>query len=237
MTINIVHLYPKEMNIYGDNGNILVIKKRLQWRGIKTNIINVGVGDKIPLDASIILGGGGQDSGQSIIADDLKIKSKTIFSMANNGIPMLMICGMYQMFGHFFKTADGSIIPGIGVLDVSTTAGSGRIIGNIATRGDYGKLVGYENHSGLTTLGPQAKPIGITKLGQGNNGLDKQEGAVQNNVFGSYLHGPVLAKSPVFADALIKKAIYISGQQLILEPLAIDDLSIRSAHIAESRKR
>jgi lipid II isoglutaminyl synthase (glutamine-hydrolysing) len=235
--INIVHLYPKEMNIYGDNGNILVIKKRLEWRGYSVNVVGVGIGQAIPANSSIIIGGGGQDSGQSVIAKDLQGKASILKSMSASGVPMLMICGMYQMFGHYFRTADNKKIPGIGVLDITTVASEGRLIGNIVVESSYGKLVGYENHSGLTSLGSHARPIGTTKLGQGNNGLDGLEGAVQNNVYGSYLHGPLLAKSPEFTDMLIAKALANTGQHGQLTGLPIDTLAHESAQIAAARKR
>ena len=196
-TIHIVHLYPKEMNIYGDNGNLLVLKKRLEWRGIPVQVHKVGVGDPFPKYVHLVLGGGGQDKGQSDIADDLQRKSTKLKEYAEMGVPMLMICGMYQMFGHYFKTAEDEKIPGIGILDVYTVAGDTRIIGNIRVEStEFGTLVGYENHSGRTYLGDGAVPVGSAQIGQGNNGEDGTEGAVYNNVHGSYLHGPILAKSP-----------------------------------------
>lgn len=236
-TINIVHLYPKEMNIYGDNGNVLVLQKRLAWRGLGSKLHHIGVGDEIPADTHIIVGGGGQDKGQSVIADDLVAKKPALEKLAKAGVPMLMICGMYQMFGHYFKTADGEKIPGIGLIDAHTVAGEGRLIGNMVVKSDsWGELVGYENHSGRTVLGSKARPLGLTLVGQGNNGDDKTEGAVQYNVFGTYLHGPVLAKSPVFADSLLKKAIECSGQNTVLERLD-DGLESESAQVAKKRPR
>jgi CobQ-like glutamine amidotransferase family enzyme len=199
------------MNIYGDNGNVLVLQKRLQWRGYKVKITKVGIGDKIPSDSHIIIGGGGQDAGQSLIAGDLKNKSTVLKSMANSGVPMLMICGMYQMFGKYFLTNASEQIDGIGVLDLYTLGGNKRIIGNILTSTEFGELIGYENHSGCTYLEGETKPLGATKPKQGNNGKDKTEGAVYNNVFGTYLHGPVLAKAPEFADFLVTKSLETAG--------------------------
>lgn len=235
--INIVHLYPKEMNIYGDNGNVLVLQKRLAWRGVESRIHFVGVGDELPVDTHIIVGGGGQDKGQSVIADDLKIKQPMLKKLAKAGVPMLMICGMYQMFGHYFKTASGEKIPGIGIIDVHTVAGDGRIIGNIVDdTKSWGQLVGYENHSGRTTMGRGAEQLGVTKLKQGNNGDDGSEGAMQYNVFGTYLHGPMLAKSPLFADYLLGLAINAAGEKYILNSLD-DSLELQSAEVAKKRPR
>lgn len=149
---------------------------------------------------------------------------------------MLMICGMYQMFGHYFKTHEATIIPGIGLLDVSTIAGNGRLIGNITSETKWGRLVGYENHSGLTYLGNSATALGKTKNGQGNNGSDGSEGAYQNNVFGSYLHGPLLAKSPVFADYLLGLAANLAGLDEKFNPLN-NNLEESAANIAATRRR
>lgn len=235
-TINIVHLYPKEMNIYGDNGNLLVLSKRLNWRGIQTSISKVGVGDKIPTEAGIIIGGGGQDAGQQIIAQDLQKKASDIASMAKNGVPMLMICGMYQMFGHYFKTQTNEVIKGIGLLDIETIAEPGRLIGNVTVESKWGQLVGYENHSGRTYLKKSVKPIGTTNNGQGNNGKDNSEGAYENNVFGSYLHGPILSKAPTFTDYLIELCLDYRGLNNNIKPLD-DKLELFAANVAKSRPR
>jgi len=234
--IKIVHIYPVEMNIYGDNGNVLVLKKRLEWRGIPTDVIKCGIGDKLPSDTHLIIGGGGQDAGQSLVADDLKTKARQIHKLSDNAAPMLMICGMYQMFGHYFKTQDGTRIPGISVLDIHTEAQDGRIIGNVEANTKWGEIIGYENHSGRTFLGKDASNFGVTKMGQGNNGSDKTEGAMQNNVFGSYLHGPMLAKSPVFADYLLSLAIKCSGQKANLNQID-DSLELLAAAVAVKRPR
>jgi lipid II isoglutaminyl synthase (glutamine-hydrolysing) len=235
-SIKIIHLYPKEMNIYGDNGNILVLRRRLDWRNIPNEVIRIGIGDKLPDDAHIIVGGGGQDAGQSLIASDLKHKTKSLQYLVESGTPMLMICGMYQMFGHYFKTQDGTVIPGIGILDVITEAAKGRLIGNVICETTWGKIVGYENHSGRTKLGAMAKPLGSTKKGQGNNGMDNTEGARQNSVFGSYLHGPILARSPEFTDYLLELAIDKAGLKKSLMKLD-DKLENLARQIAASRPR
>ena len=236
-TVNIVHLYPKEMNIYGDNGNLLVLQKRLTWRGIPTEIYRIGIGDAIPEETHLILGGGGQDKGQSAIADDLKKKAGSLKTLAVQGVPMLMICGMYQMLGHYFKTAEGEQIPGIGLLDVYTVAGTDRIIGNCSVKTErFGTLIGYENHSGRTFLGAEVSAIGSTNVGQGNNSEDGLEGAVYNNVYGSYLHGPVLAKSPKFADFLLEQALACSGLGYTLERID-DTIEHSAASVAIRRPR
>ena len=165
-TINIVHLYAKEMNIYGDNGNVAILHKRLQWRGIPSKVMHINVGDTLPVDSHIIIGGGGQDAGQSAIASDMKKKQKTLLRMRDDGVVMLMICGMYQMFGHYFKTTEGVVIPGLGILDAYTDAGNKRIIGNISTKSHWGTLVGYENHSGKTYLAEGIKQHRKKKIGR-----------------------------------------------------------------------
>lgn len=206
--IRILHLYPNDMNIYGDHGNVLCIKRRLEWYGYKPEIIEYNQGDKFPDNIDIIVGGGGQDSGQDKIHSDLlKIGAKLI-ELANDNVPMLMICGLYQLFGKFFKTMDGKTISGIGLLDIETIAGPERLIGNVITRSsEFGDIIGYENHSGQTFLGTQVKPLGQVRLGAGNNTSDTSEGARYKNVIGSYLHGSLLPKNPLIADFLIEKAV------------------------------
>lgn len=206
-TINIAHLYPKEMNIYGDTGNVLVLAKRLEWRGIKYRVTDVNPGDKIPNDTDILISGGGQDQGQTIIEKDIHTKKTQLIALANDEVPMLLVCGTYQLFGHKFITSSKKTISGIGLLDIETVAGNERLIGNIVVATRFGEIVGYENHSGKTYLGSGVEPLGKVSKGAGNNGGDGTEGAVLNNVYGTYLHGPVLPKNPNFADELLAKAI------------------------------
>ena len=235
--LTLVHLYPREMNIYGDTGNVLVLRRRLEWRGLPVNVVPVSVGDPLPAAADILLGGGGQDAAQGEIGADFAARGAELRAMADDGVVMLTICGSYQMLGHEFVTQEGRRIAGVGVLDVTTQGQPVRLIGNnYVDTPDTGRLVGYENHSGLTTLGPGARPLGATQSGRGNNGKDGTEGAVRDNVIGTYLHGPVLAKSPRFADDLLRRAYDRRGDAVELEPLD-DGLPELAARVAVSRPR
>lgn len=233
----LVHLYPREMNIYGDTGNVLVLRRRLEWRRLPVRVVPVSVGDPLPVDADILLGGGGQDAAQGEIGADFASRGAQLRAMADDGVVMLTICGSYQMLGHEFVTQDGVRIAGTGVLDVTTQGQATRLIGNNhVDTPDAGRLVGYENHSGLTTLGPDVRPLGRTPPGRGNNGRDGTEGAVRDNVIGTYLHGPVLAKSPRFADDLLRRALARRGDDTELEPLD-DALPELAARVAVGRPR
>jgi CobQ-like glutamine amidotransferase family enzyme len=235
--LTLVHLYPQHMNIYGDTGNVVVLQQRLLWRGLTVEVVPVSIGDPIPSDADIILGGGGQDAAQGEIGIDFVSRRATLKAMADDGVVMLAICGTYQLLGHEFLTFTGDRIEGAGVIDVTTAGSQQRLIGNNSIETTFaGRLVGYENHSGLTTLGPGAKPLGQTIEGRGNNGADRTEGAVYNNIFGTYLHGPVLAKSPQFADELIHRAYARRSNAQVLTPLD-DSLELRAAEVALRRPR
>ena len=207
-TIKVLHLYARDMNIYGDRGNVLVIMRRLQWHCYSPQLIEYNPGDKFPDDVDLIIGGGGQDSGQSKIQDDLLQIGPKLQKLADNGTPMLMICGLYQLFGKFFKTSSGEIIKGIGLFDIETFGKSERLIGNIVTHSEqFGDIIGYENHSGQTLLGHKVTALGRVRIGAGNNVVDVSEGARYKNVIGSYLHGSLLPKNPAIADYLIKQAV------------------------------
>jgi len=220
--IKVVHIYPREMSIYGDLGNTRCLASRLRWHGYEPLVHQHHPGDDFPADAHLVLGGGGQDSGQARVQDDLAYNADVLRSLAADGTPMLMICGMYQLFGNAFITLDGERLPGIGILDVTTQGNAKRMIGPVVLDTVYGDVVGYENHSGSTELGPGQRPFGTVKSGMGNNGNDRTEGAVTGNVFGSYLHGPVLPANPTFADALIRLAVERAlGEPFV--PGAIDD--------------
>ena len=234
--LTLTHLYPRELNIYGDTGNVLVLRKRLQWRGLDAEVVGVQVGDPLPADTDILLGGGGQDATQGEIGRDFVSRGPELRAMADDGVVMLTICGSYQLLGHHFLTKDGQQIEGVGVLDVVTTGSDQRLIGNNHIDTPWGRLVGFENHSGLTELGTGVEPLGPTETGRGNNGSDQTEGAVRGNVFGTYLHGPVLAKSPAFADELLRRAFARRGQDADLEPLD-DSLALAAADVAARRPR
>ncbi len=234
--LTLLHLYPQQMNIYGDWGNVLTLVQRAKWHGYDMSVVSQYPGKPLPRDIDIIIGGGGQDSGQSVIQDDLLRIGPDIKRLADQHVPMLMICGLYQLFGHFFQTKDGEQIRGIGLFDIETYGGDRRMIGNIVTQTTYGEMIGYENHSGMTVLGDSQQSFGKVVRGDGNNGKDKTEGAVYKRVFGSYMHGSLLPKNPVFADALLEyAALHRYGS---FEPGVIDDhFADEARRIASARPR
>lgn len=235
--LTILQLYPNEMNIYGDRGNVLTLMRRAEWHGITPEVIYHNPGSPFPTDVDIIVGGGGQDSGQSKVQDDLLAIGDALHALADKNVPMLMVCGLYQMFGKFFKTQGGTVIQGIGIFDAETHGSSDRMIGNIILDTPaYGEVIGYENHSGKTYLGSGTKPFGKVKKGAGNNGQDGTEGAVYNNVYGTYLHGSLLPKNPKFADELIRQAAV--NKYGDFTPTKIDDaLTEKARQTAASRPR
>ena len=224
--INILWLYPKEMNTYGDYGNLLALKKRLEWRGYKALVIEHNVGNPLPLQVDLILGGGGQDSNQSKIHSDLIKIAPSLRKLADKGIPMLMVCGMYQLFGKELILSNDETLKGVNIFENMTTkAGGSRIIGNVAAKSDlFGELYGYENHSGRTYLN-DALALSTVSKGIGNNGKDETEGAIYRNVIGSYLHGSILPKNPLLADFLVETALnnrYGHEGKIKLNPLKLD---------------
>lgn len=236
-SITIVQLYPRDMNIYGDLGNVLVLKKRLEWHGYGARVIEYNKGDVFPSDVDIIVGGGGQDSGQETIQSDLLSQSPRLHMLADSGVPMLVICGLYQLFGTSFKTVDDKTIQGIGIFDAKTYGTSERLIGNIVTHSvEFGEIIGYENHSGQTYLGKKVHPLGEVRVGAGNNLSDIGEGARYKNVIGSYLHGSLLPKNPAISDYLIRVAV--ERKYGTFKPREIDDgYATHARRIALKRPR
>jgi CobQ-like glutamine amidotransferase family enzyme len=222
--LRIAHLYPEQMNIYGDRGNILTLRQRCLWRNIAVDVMPIGVGQHVDWDTvDIAFFGGGQDSGQTLIADDfVKRQGSALRKAIDDGLVLLAICGGYQMLGHYFLTHTGEQLPGIGALDVHTVGSTERLIGNtlIETseirRWDEGhagephppvRLVGFENHSGRTFLGSGVRSMGKVLVGKGNNGEDDSAGAVYKNTYGCYMHGSLLPKNPQLADHLLGLAL------------------------------
>ncbi len=236
MKLTIGHLYPLEMNIYGDRGNVLALVKRLQWRGIGVEVKEIAPGEKFDFTkVDIVFGGGGQDRGQLLIADDLLARQKNLRHAADDGVVMLLVCGLYQLFGRGFTTSDGHKIPGIGIFDAETKGSEHRMIGNVIVDSPFGRLVGFENHSGETLLDEDQKPLGEVIQGFGNDYVSKKEGAVYKNVFGTYLHGSLLPKNPSFADRLILTALQRRyGDKIKLKQLD-DALELKASEIASKR--
>lgn len=235
--IQIIQLYPNDMNLYGDWGNVLVLKKRLEWRGYQTRIIDHNVGDQTNFSGGdIFVGGGGQDSGQRIVQDDLITHADELRKLARDGVPMLMVCGMYQLFGRRFVTSEGEIIRGADILPLETRASTERLTGNITlVSKQFGEIVGYENHSGQTFLDEGAHPLGTVVRGAGNNQTDEFEGARFKNVIATYLHGPLLPKNPEIADFLISQALARRGLELN-ETIMVDDAIASEARFAAAKR-
>ena len=235
--ITIGHLYPKQMNVYGDMGNIIALRYRLEQRGVRVEYVALDtLRDLKNHTVDILIGGGGQDSNQGLIQQDLLKYAAGLKAQCDDGLVCLMVCGMYQLLGSRFITQDGVELLGAGVLDIETRAGDNRLIGNVVIDSTWGKLVGFENHSGKTYLGTGVSALGVVQKGAGNNGEDKSEGAVVNNVFGTYMHGPLLAKNPGLTDELIVRAFTQQGEGAQIEPLD-DQLEQLAASIAMKRPR
>ncbi|GAB4112171.1 MAG: glutamine amidotransferase [Roseiflexaceae bacterium] len=224
--LRIAHLYPDHMNIYGDRGNVITLQQRCRWRGIEAELIAVGPGATINwADIDIAFFGGGQDSGQALIAEDMVVRQGPGLREAiGQGLVLLSICGGYQLLGHYFLTHTGEKLPGVGAFDVHTVGGNQRLIGNIVIEATIGantvRLVGFENHSGRTYLGPGVRPLGHVLVGSGNNGEDHSEGAIVGNAIGCYMHGSLLPKNPQLADHLIATALQRRyGAHATLAPL------------------
>jgi CobQ-like glutamine amidotransferase family enzyme len=233
--LTIVHLYPVEMNIYGDRGNVATLLRRLEWRGYAVDLREVRVGEPFDLRrADLVFAGGGQDRGQVAVGHDLAGRGADVLRAAADGVVMLTICGTYQLFGRGFTTIEGERIPGIGLFGAETFGSRRRMIGNVVAESTFGRLVGFENHSGRTMLDADQAPLARVVTGHGNDGDSGSEGAVRGRVYGTYLHGPVLPKNPHFTDALLLAALARRHGVTELEPLD-DALEHRAADVAAGR--
>jgi len=224
MELNICHLYPDLLNVYGDIGNILILKYRANKRNIDVNITNLSMGESFNKDEyDIVFFGGGQDYEQSIVSNDLiQTKKAALTEYVEDGKVLLSICGGYQLLGKYYTTPEGEKLDGLGILDIYTDGGTTRFIGNtILTSDEWSDpLVGFENHSGRTYIG-NLKPLGKLIVGFGNNGEDGYEGCIYKNTFGTYFHGSFLSKNPEFADHLLSLALNNKYTSIVLDP--IDD--------------
>ena len=245
MKLTIHHLYADMMNLYGDRGNVIAIKKRTEWRGIPVEVVDVGLRESIrPTGCDLFLFGGGQDREQGLLAGDLAgTKGADLRAIVEDGGVVLGVCGGYQLMGHYYETPEGEKLPGVGIFDVYTRPrklDEARLIGNVLARvrapedaGVVREVVGFENHGGRTELG-DVEPLGEVIVGYGNNGRDGTEGARRLNAYGTYLHGSLLPKNPWLTDQLLLNALRRVDDMFELEPL--DDAAERAAFESVSNR-
>lgn len=230
MELNICHLYPDLLNVYGDVGNILILKHRAEERGIKVNLINISLNDKFDVEnTDILFFGGGQDFEQSIVSDDLKtIKKPDLEKYIEDEKLVIAICGGYQLLGNYYIAPNGEKIEGLGILDIYTEGGDTRFIGNtVIYNEEFNETyVGFENHSGRTYIN-KLKPLGKCIHGYGNNGEDGYEGCIYKNTYCSYFHGSLLSKNPELADRFLNIALSKKYGNVKLEKLD-DELEIKA---------
>jgi CobQ-like glutamine amidotransferase family enzyme len=242
--LRLLALYPDQMNIYADRGNILFLRRRCEWRGIGFSYAASGPGDRFdPSAHDLVYIGGGQDRDQVLVAADMVETKRDALAKAVEGrAVVLAVCGGYQLLGHGYQLGDARIA-GLGLADLETVREPGpRLIGNVTIEVDLGEgprlVAGFENHGGRTYLGAEAEPLGRVIRGHGNNGTDGREGVRRANMFGTYLHGPLLPKNAWLADRLLRLALARGGTEPELEPLD-DELEVAahdSARLAASRR-
>jgi len=243
ISIRICHLYPRLLSVAGDRGNLFAVTQRCAWRGIRSSVAEADVGEAPDLTGfDLILLHGGQDCEMRVAARDLAMKAGSLHEAVHGGTVVLAVCAGYQLLGKHYAPAVGPPITGVGVLDVVTEGGSTRFMSHIAVTCDVGlggaqRLVGFENHSGRTYLGSGVDPLGRVIAGSGNNGRDGTEGARYQEVYATYLHGPVLPKNPWLTDHLISRALRHRYRDVapldLLAPL--EDQTEAAAHLAAFR--
>ena len=242
--LRLLALYPDQMNIYADRGNVVFIQKRCEWRGIGFRYAAAGSGEPFdPAEHDLLYIGGGQDRDQRAVAADLvATKREAIAASVEAGAALLAVCGGYQLLGSSYQLGE-EVIEGLGLADLHTVREPGeRLIGNVSIEVDLGAgkrvLAGFENHGGRTYLGSGATPLGRVLHGHGNNGSDRLEGVVDRNMIGTYLHGPLLPKNAWLADHLIAAGLaHRYGSAEPLEPLddALEDAAHAAARAAAER--
>jgi CobQ-like glutamine amidotransferase family enzyme len=231
--ISIALLYPELLGTYGDGGNATVLAQRLRWRDIPAEVVDVHAGEPIPSSCQIYVMGGGEDAPQALAARELRSGSVLADAVAG-GAAVLAVCAGLQVLGNRFAGEDGKVHDGLGLLDCETHRDDGpRRVGEVVVTADesldVGDLTGYENHGGVTTLGPGARPLGRVVVGHGNDGGDGTEGIVSGRVVGTYLHGPVLARNPALADYLLSSVL---GPLPPLDDSEVDALRKERMHAA-----
>jgi CobQ-like glutamine amidotransferase family enzyme len=224
-TLDLVSLFPALLGTYGDGGNISVLQRRCAWRGIDVRVIKVDATEPVPSTGDIYVIGGGEDGSQLAGMKALQGNQGTSSGLStalDAGAQLLAVCAGMQLLGHSFSDASGASIPGLGLLDVTTTRLRVRAVGEVLATPDptlgLPVLSGFENHGGHTRLGPDAQPLATVLRGTGNGPASGRspstEGAVAGGIIATYLHGPVLARNPALADLLIARALGVPAADL-----------------------
>ncbi len=210
MTVQIGLVLPDVMGTYGDGGNAVVLRQRLQLRGIPAEIVEITLSEPVPDSLDLYTLGGAEDYAQRLATRHL-LRYPGLQRAAARGAPVLAICAAIQVLGHWYETSAGERVDGVGLLDVTTSPQPERTIGEVASTPLIGgltqELTGFENHRGGTVLGSDARPLAAVVKGAGNRLGDGFDGAVQGSVFATYLHGPCLARNPELADLLLSKVV------------------------------
>jgi CobQ-like glutamine amidotransferase family enzyme len=223
--MRLVWIYPDLLSTYGDRGNVLVLERRARLRGLPVDVVEVNSDQRVPLDGDIYLMGGGEDLPQVLATRRLQADGG-LHEAVRRGAVLFAVCAGYQMLGTQFGGADGQPLTGLGLLDISSSRGERRGVGEILADVDPAlsvpRLTGFENHQGVTRLGRNVRPLARTLTGVGNG--DGTEGAYSGRVLGTYLHGPALVRNPGLADLLLTWA---AGQQLPPLPPQAEELALR----------
>jgi CobQ-like glutamine amidotransferase family enzyme len=224
---HITHLYPHLLNLYGDQGNLNTLLRRLEWRGYTARVEPVNLAGEVDWNRTdMIFMGGGSDREQSLVLEDLRRHAAVLWEKIEAGLPALLICGAYQLAGREYRH-DAYAMEGLGWFDFYTVGGKKRLVGNVVLEceidGYMVNVVGFENHAGQTYFGPDSglQAWGRVIKGYGNNGSDLGEGIRYKNLIGTYLHGPLLPKNPGAADFFIRRMLERRGGDLPLP--ALDD--------------
>jgi hypothetical protein len=238
--LRVAHLYPALLNVAGDTGNLMAIERRCEWRGVPVEVVSVEPGDRPDFTAfDIVLFHGGQDAEMAVAGRDLAGNAASLRQAADEGVVIFAVCAGLQLLGHRYVPVRGEPIEGISVLDLETQGGPERFMQHAAclaeVAGETDVVVGFENHSGQTHLGPGVRPFGKVIAGAGNNGVDGTEGAVRSNVIATYMHGPVLPKNPWLTDRLIQIAVDRKASQHI-ELRELPDGAERRSHDVALRR-
>jgi CobQ-like glutamine amidotransferase family enzyme len=221
--VRIASLFPEILGTYGDGGNVLVLRRRLLWRGLPAEVVTVPLGAPVPGECDLYVIGGGEDDAQLAVLESLR-STAGLRRAIDHDVPVFAVCAGLQLLGRTFELRSGEVHRGLELLDVTTTRLRARAVGEVVARAapELGitDLSGFENHGGRTLLGPAARRLAHAVKGVGNGNAGRDEGALQGSIVATYLHGPVLARNPGLADVLLSRATGLG-----LDPLDVPEVT------------